>query len=320
MIHGRAITFEAAGKVGLRDIEIPEPGPGEVIVETAFSLISPGTELRCLRGEQPGSLPWPFIPGYAMAGQVAGDGRRVFARGGKPCSIPTMWGGHVSHALVDEANLFELPDSIGFEAAPAVRLMGIAHRGLIVSRPQPGEKVAVIGLGPIGFLSAQWFRTSGAEVLAVDAAPERVANAIEAGLDARLVEKAVSETVRAAFLDGADVVVDATGSTRVIGETVACAKDRPWRDLDEPGARIVIQGSYPAEIGIPYQETFLKEAAVHFPRDAQPQDFTASIAALAANPEFVRGLVSATYDPTDGPAAYDRLIHDRSAMTTLFRW
>lgn len=320
MIHGRAITFEAPGKVGLREIQIPEPGPGEVIVETEYSLISPGTELRCLRGEQPGSLPWPFIPGYAMAGRVVGDGRRVFCRGGKPSSIGAMWGGHVSHALADEANLFELPDAIDFESAPAVRLMGIAHRGVVVSRPQIGETVVVIGLGPIGFLSAQWFRTSGAQVLAIDAAPERVEHAASAGLDARLVESTISETVHAAFPDGADVVVDATGSTRVIGETIACAKNRPWCDLDEPGARVVIQGSYPAEIGIPYQETFLKEAAVHFPRDAQPQDFAASISALAENPDFVKGLVTEITSPERAQAAYDRLIHDRSAMTVLFRW
>jgi NADPH:quinone reductase-like Zn-dependent oxidoreductase len=51
--------------VTLEQIEIPEPGVGEVLLEVEYTLISPGTELRCRAGKQDGAV-FPFIPGYSL--------------------------------------------------------------------------------------------------------------------------------------------------------------------------------------------------------------------------------------------------------------
>ena len=46
----KAILFSAPGQVELREVTVPEPEPDEVLIKTAFTCISPGTELRVLAG------------------------------------------------------------------------------------------------------------------------------------------------------------------------------------------------------------------------------------------------------------------------------
>lgn len=62
-MQNRALLFAAPHQVSLGETTLPDPGPGEVLIETAFSCVSPGTELRCLAGRQVDRPPFPFIPG-----------------------------------------------------------------------------------------------------------------------------------------------------------------------------------------------------------------------------------------------------------------
>ena len=56
-MQSKAILFRDVNVVTVEPVTIPEPGPGEVLIETAFSVMSPGTELRCLAGQQPNAAP-----------------------------------------------------------------------------------------------------------------------------------------------------------------------------------------------------------------------------------------------------------------------
>lgn len=55
-MQAHAIVFTGVGQAAVTETEIPSPGPGEVLVETAYTAISPGTELRCLAEAQPGGM------------------------------------------------------------------------------------------------------------------------------------------------------------------------------------------------------------------------------------------------------------------------
>ena len=89
-MRAQAIVFTGEGEVELRGVTIPEPGPGEVLVETVYSSVSPGTELRCLAGGQPGQPPWPYIAGYALTGHVLRRGEGVDVAEGTPvCAAGT---------------------------------------------------------------------------------------------------------------------------------------------------------------------------------------------------------------------------------------
>src|SRR5687767_7694195 len=103
-MKAQAIVFAGVGNVELRGLKLPEPGPGELLLETLFSGISPGTELRCLAGKQ-GGAEFPFVAGYAMVARVIGrgagaslaDGTLVFSMGSEHCGeVNRAWGGHMS--------------------------------------------------------------------------------------------------------------------------------------------------------------------------------------------------------------------------------
>lgn len=329
MVQTQAIVFTHQQQVALADISVPDPGPGEVLVATAFSCISPGTELRCLAGAQPDGLPFPFIPGYSLAGHViarGGDvalavGARVFATGTIAADLPRMWGGHVRHALCRAADVIELPPAVRLRAASSGHLAAIAYHGLRLARPQPHERVAVVGLGAIGQLAARLFAATGAQVVAADLTPARVERAQQAGITA--FAPAAGDLVagfRPYFPAGADVIVDATGAPQVLPQLIALAKDLPWDDALHAGTRYVVQGSYPGDFAIPYQPAFRKELTFLLPRDMQPRDVRAVFDLLARGHLAVDDLIEPVH-PADAPAVYAALRDAHPELiTAAFDW
>ena len=328
-MQAQAVLFRGVNEVAVEAVEIPAPGPGEVLIQTACSTVSPGTELRCLAGRQPSPSPWPFIPGYSLSGTIVAcgeavelaPGTRVFCTGTRRADANLMWGGHVAYAVAPAVAVFPLPEIIPLPAASALHLAAIAFHGLRLARPLPHEKVVVLGLGAIGQMSARLFSAAGAQVLAIDLTPARVALARAAGIEAITPDGAIAATVHEVLPDGADIVVDATGAAAVLPQAVASARELGWDDSPLQGARIVVQGSYPEDFSIPYQEAFRKEAHILVPRDMQPRDVRAVIDLMVRDRLRIDDLLSALLPVDQAPATYARL---RSApdelVTAVFRW
>lgn len=324
----RAIVFTAPNQAALESIEIPAPEAGEVLIESLYTLISPGTELRCRAGKQEG-LVFPFIPGYSMVGRViergAGvslpEGTLVFCSGTSKASVNLAWGGHVAHAIQPAGSVYPLPEGMNPLHAPAAKLAAIAYRGVRLSNPRPHETVAVIGLGAIGLLAAQLHALSGARVVAADLSPWRVANAQKAGLEAFVPQDSLGEAFRAYFPNGADVVVDATGAPAVLTQAIEVARDKAWDDSPELGARVVIQGSYAGEFSLPYQAVFMKELSFYVPRDVQPRDLRAMLDGMARGKLNVESLISETRAPESAPETYATLAEPGAELITVaFKW
>ncbi|HEY0867052.1 MAG TPA: zinc-binding alcohol dehydrogenase [Fimbriimonas sp.] len=325
----RSILFTGPDQVELADVEVPAPGPGEILLETVYSVVSPGTEIRCLEGGQPGSPDWPYIPGYSMVGRVVArgegasleEGTLVFCAGTRKAGVALCWGGHIGHAVVPEADAYVVPAGVDTVTAGMAHLVAIAVRGVRLTKPTLYCTVAVLGLGPIGQLSARLFAATDAKTIAVDLVPERVQAAQSAGIRAYLAKGDPAEVVREFFPDGADIVVDATGSPQAIHSSIAAARDKPWDDSRDPGPRIVIQGSYPNELPIPYQEAFLKEATFLLPRSCQPSDVRLVLELLADGRLRVGDIVSRVYAPAEAPKAYEALRRkDQNFLTVAFQW
>jgi alcohol dehydrogenase len=161
----RSVRFTAERTVEVRDSETPSPGPGEVLVETELSAISPGTELLVYRGEADRELPadetidaiegtfdYPLSYGYAAVGRVAetgGDveeglaGRRVFA-----------FHPHESAFLADPADLVAVPEDCPAERAAMLANVETAVNLAMDGRPRIGEQAVVFGQGVVGLLTA----------------------------------------------------------------------------------------------------------------------------------------------------------------------
>lgn len=324
----RAIVFNAPYQVSLETVEIPPPEAGEVLIESLYTLISPGTELRCRAGKQEGTI-FPFIPGYTMVGRVVArgagvslpEGTLVFCGGTSKSDINRAWGGHVAHAVQPERDVYPLPEGVNPLEATAVKLAAIAYRGVRLSVPRPHETVAVIGLGAIGLLAAQLHALTGARVVAADLSPYRVANAQKVGLEAFVPQGNLGAAFRAYCSSGADVVVDATGVPAVLAQAIAVAREKPWDDSPELGARMVVQGSYPGDFSLPYQAVFLKELAFYIPRDAQPRDLRAMLELLARGRLNLDALISEVRPPETAPETYAILAApDAPLITVAFDW
>jgi len=223
----RAVHFVAPHLVELADVAVPEPGPGDVLVRAEFSGISGGTEMLAYRGELDSSVPrdetlgaltgsfeYPFTYGYSAVGTVeasrsdVGEGERVFAfhphqtRFTVPATDVVRVGEHDPRA----ATLFPL-----VETALQISLdAGIRY----------SEVAAVLGLGPVGILTAILLSRSGASVIASDPKPWRREAARACGLEA-VRPDGLRDVVRAASGErGADVVVEATGNPDALGDSL----------------------------------------------------------------------------------------------------
>jgi 2-desacetyl-2-hydroxyethyl bacteriochlorophyllide A dehydrogenase len=168
-MNRQAVYFTGPRKAEIREEPIPDLQPGKVLVQNAYSAISPGTELLIYRGQAPedlaaddqitalsGSLRFPLKYGYASVGRVIslGDG------------VDTSWSGqrvfafnpHETYFLASPADLVKIPDAVSWEAATFLANMETAVNFVHDGRPLLGEIVAVIGQGVVGLLTTMLLR------------------------------------------------------------------------------------------------------------------------------------------------------------------
>lgn len=325
----RAVIFKD-GKVELAEYQPREIQNGEVLIEAECTCISPGTELRCLRGKQDGlSNDRPYVPGYTLTGTVVssrsgkfGEGRRVATVGGKEAGeLGIGWGGHLSHGIVDGSELVEIPENVNFADASFAVLGSIAYHGYIQSQPKENEKTAVIGLGVIGQLCTRVLTAGGADVAACDKSPARVDLARRAGIHSLLCDKGVNESLRPIFPDGVTLLVDSTGIPQVIDDALGIVHEIPFDDSDQPPVRYVIQGSYEDYFSIDYRKAFQKQVAFIIPRAFQKRDRAAFLKLLSDGKVSVADLICRIENPENASAAYQSLmIPDSVPGTIVFKW
>jgi len=159
----QSLFFTGPREVEIREEPLASPGPGQVLVKTLISAISPGTEMLIYRGQAPGELAvdetipalagrfgFPLKYGYAVIGRavVLGEGvpgewqdRLVFA-----------FNPHESHFLANLEELLLPPPSLTPEAAVFFPNMETAVTFVMDGQPQLGEQVVVFGQGVVGLL------------------------------------------------------------------------------------------------------------------------------------------------------------------------
>ncbi len=230
------------GKTLVTDVPCPTPRPGTVLVQTAASLVSAGTErtlvsfaekgllgkarsrpdlmLQILdKARREGILPTleaafnrldqPMPLGYSSAGTVVavGKGMDDFQVGERVACAGGNYAVHAEYAIVPRNLLARLPDTVDFEAAAFTTLGAIALHGFRLAQSQLGERVAVVGLGLLGLLAASIARAAGCVVFGVDLSSERVELACSMGFEANLRADAESTGRGLTHGQGFDVVL-----------------------------------------------------------------------------------------------------------------
>ncbi|RLF02700.1 MAG: hypothetical protein DRK00_09695, partial [Thermoprotei archaeon] len=213
-MRGARVVFKSPGEVCLEEYEVRGPGEGEVLVETLYTVISPGTETAFLLGLPNTPRRYPMYPGYSNVGiVVSGQG---FSKGELVAS-PSP---HASHVLVRPEDVVKVPDGVRPDHATFFNLISIALQGVRRAQLEIGESVVVLGLGVVGQLALQLSMLSGAmPVIGVDLYDYRCRVARELGADYAvnpLREDVVKVVKSATGGRGADVVIEATGNPEAI--------------------------------------------------------------------------------------------------------
>ncbi|MGI5489510.1 zinc-dependent alcohol dehydrogenase [Microtetraspora malaysiensis] len=226
------VEFVKPGEVRVASEDVAPPGAGEVLCRSTLSLISPGTELACLRGEfDPGSnweewVRYPFRPGYSMAGVVEAVGAGVTNL--RPGDRVQSYAPHQELVTLKAGEARLLPDDVSDEEAVWVPLVVTAAAGAARAAITMGETVAVLGLGPVGQLVVQYAVAHGASrVMAIDTDARRLDLARESGATDVLAMSAADARSAVADLTGGrlvDVVFDVTGSPAVLSQAVRLAR------------------------------------------------------------------------------------------------
>lgn len=234
MNKGKAVIFLSAGKVEVGEVPLPDPGPGDVVVEIIQSWISNGTEGSYLRGERidgdtpilPGDPPpFPIISGYQKVGRVAwvgadvhdlSVGELVFASVGRVDGMAEPRAGHLSPSVCGRGAVMKLPEGT---------VNPLAYAGLILTqvgyncgwRPviQPGDPAVVVGDGLVGQWAGQMLAHRGAEVTLVGRHADRLAF-FKCGETLLDFGGQWEEAVRERYPDGIQAGVDTVGSMLVM--------------------------------------------------------------------------------------------------------
>ncbi|MBX9365819.1 zinc-binding alcohol dehydrogenase [Streptomyces massasporeus] len=187
----RAFWIDSPGRGDIRDVTLPAPAEGEVLVRTLFSGVSRGTETLVFRGGVPvsqhtamrapfqeGDFPGPVKYGYLNVGVVeegpaALKGRTVF------CLYP-----HQTRYVVPATAVTPVPDTVPAERAVLAGTVETAVNALWDAAPLVGDRIAVVGGGMVGCsVAALLARFPGVRVQLVDADPSRakIAEALGVG-------------------------------------------------------------------------------------------------------------------------------------------
>ena len=286
----------------LTAVESEEPGApaaGEVLVAVQRVAVC-GTDLHAFLGDQT-FFTYPRILGHELAVEVLeigagvsnvapGDacavepyldcGGCVACRAGRPncCASLRVLGVHVDGGLRERmrvpARKLHPSKKLGPDALALVEMLSVGAHAVGRATLEPGSRALVIGAGPIGLGVMAFARLAGAEVIALDADPDRLEHCRGAlGVEHTVVagEGADTRVEQLTGGDRADVVFDATGSPASMQAAFAHVGH---------GGRLVLVGHANAEITFFDPLFHAREMTLLASRNARPDELGRVIAAL----------------------------------------
>jgi L-iditol 2-dehydrogenase len=327
------VCWPEQGRAELRTFTPPSPRPGEVLIRTEVTLISPGTERAFFLGLPNAQANFPYYPGYSNVGRVIAVGEPAPGVAGLQVAVGdrvASGGGHASHVVARAERCWRVPDRLPATEAAYFNLAAIAMQGVRKARVELGEPVLVVGLGLIGSLALQLARLQGAfPALGLDLDAGRREIAAGTGADACL-DPSDPETTAAldAATDGRGpaVVIEATGHPEVVNEAFARAGDHA-RVVLLASTRGTTEANFYRDIHRKGLTVLGAHAIVRPPHDSSPgfwtlgDDTRTALRLLAAGRLRVGPLTSKQFPWRDAPQAYEQLASWRKdALGMLLLW
>ncbi|MGP3973261.1 NADP-dependent oxidoreductase [Streptomyces sp. 8N114] len=206
--------FGAADVLAPREVELPEPGPGQVRLAVRTAAVNP-LDCKIRRGEMQElfPLPLPHVPGLEGAGivEAVGPDAGELAVGDEVFGW-TLTGSYARHALAEAGNLARRPHQLGWaEAAAVPSAAETALRCFALLGLKPGETLLVhAAAGGVGTLALQLAAARGIRVIGT-AGERNHAYIRELGGVPVTYGEGLAERVRAVAPQGVDAALDGAG-------------------------------------------------------------------------------------------------------------
>jgi 2-desacetyl-2-hydroxyethyl bacteriochlorophyllide A dehydrogenase len=227
LVKARAVHFVAPRRIEVREVDLPAPAEGCLLVATEWSGISSGTEMLAYRGEIDPDLPldetvgalagtfaYPFRYGYSVVGRVVRptgsfrEGQLVFA-----------FHPHQDRFIVDAREAVAV-DGMDARVATMYPMVETALQVCLDAGPRLGEVVVVVGLGAVGILIAAMLARTGTVVFGSEPVPARRAAADAFGVRALTPDDVADAVADATGGRGADLVVEASGNPQGLASSL----------------------------------------------------------------------------------------------------
>lgn len=218
----------------LEEIDMPQPGPGEVRIKVEYAGLN-FIDIYQRLGQY--TLPLPFTPGLEAGGVVDALGAGVTeVKVGDRVAYCMVNGAYAEYSIAPAAKLVSAPAGLGMDVVTALMVQGMTAHYLAMSTfPLTNNHTALIhaAAGGTGRLLAQVAKRTGARVIATAGTEEKAALARSAGADEVIVYTQadfVSEVKRLTGGAGVDVVYDSVGQSTFAGG-LDCLKPRGYMVL-----------------------------------------------------------------------------------------
>lgn len=258
MKNPAVVNFSSAPhSVELREFARPEPGPDDVILAVEAVGVC-GSDLHQWTGHHSWPVNYPVVLGHEFGGNIAALGAAVrgWSEGDRvvsetsavidpnnPMSRAGLYnldpkrkgfgygvdGAMTRYVRVPARCLHRVPDGLAFEQAALTEPGCVAYNAVIQNaRVQPGDRVVVLGPGPIGILCAAMARLAGAEVALVGLERDRVRLEVAKAYGCDVIVGDASAWAKQRDGLGADGVVDAAGVSAALKTALELVRPAGW--------------------------------------------------------------------------------------------
>ncbi|MCJ7736374.1 MAG: alcohol dehydrogenase catalytic domain-containing protein [Anaerolineae bacterium] len=314
----------STGVIEFRDIPVPVPGPGEVLLRIKRIGIC-GSDIHVNHGKHPYTS-YPVVQGHEFSATVekVGEGVVGLELGQLVTSQPQIVCGkckpclrgdyHICDELrvngfqapgcgqefwaTEAEKIIPVPEGFSLEQTAMLEPVAVTVHAVGRAGDVAGHNVAVLGAGTIGNLTAQVAKAAGAKVLSVDLSDYRLAIARECGIEAtsNAAKEGLAEASRRVFGDeGFDVALECVGVQPTITQIVGAI---------EKGGTIVIVGVFGDKPFVDLGLVQDRELNIHGTLMYKKEDYVRAVELIASGAVKLEPLMSMHFAVEDFAQAY----------------
>jgi len=333
----RAAFYEGPGNIRLREIHPTPPQQGEAQLRVAYAGLC-GTDRHIFHGKMDWRVKRPQVIGHELSGTIVdlGPGVQGWDVGQRVTVMPLDWCGqcpacraghtHICHRLkflgIDTPGAFQelwnvpvrtlipLPDGLPLRLGSLIEPVAVACHDVRLANVQAGERVVVIGGGPVGALIAWVARTAGADVTIAEIQPGRLRLLRQWGF--QVVDPMATDLMAHIEAEsggaGADVVFEVSAQPAGIETALKLPRTR---------GRVVIVGIFSEPPRVDLFRCFWRELHLIGARVYEREDFETAIQWADAHRDALEDLVSAVYPLDRVGEAFHHLEQGAEIMKVL---